>query len=233
MRRDQTHNAGSRLKELRKAAGLTLSGASELSGVSISTLSKIENDQVSPSFDIIKRICDGLDVSIEEFVRPGPAEHVSGRKTVTLVGEGAHFTSGQYDYKAHATELFRKGMVPLEIHVRARAISEFDHWSRHRGEEFVYILSGAIEVHTEAYAPFRLERGESTYFDSGMAHLYITVSEADAHILSVSYDPEQGGKVAAFMNPSAHSVDQPIAKEPRILAEGLLKERKARLKQVK
>jgi len=40
--------------------------------------------------------------------------------------------------------------------------------SQHRGEEFVYVLSGAIEVHTEHYAPFRLEQGESAYFDSSM-----------------------------------------------------------------
>lgn len=198
---------GSRLKEVRKANRLTLSRASELSGVSISTLSKIENNQVSPSFDIIKKICDGLDLSIEEFVRPGAPSQISGRKTATLIDGGVHFTSVQYDYKAHATEISRKGMVPLEIRVRARSIEEFDHWSRHHGEEFVYVLSGAIEIHTEFYEPYRLNQGESSYFDSGMAHLYISVSPEDARVLSISYDPEQGSRrISSFMNPSAQEV---------------------------
>lgn len=202
---------GNRLKEVRKAKGLTLSSAGELTGVSISTLSKIENDQVSPSFDIIKKICDGLNVSIEEFVHPGKAEGISGRKTITRRGEGVPFTSGQYDYNAHSTEISRKGMVPFEMRVRSRSTDEFDHWSRHRGEEFVYVLSGAIEVHTEMYSPFRLEKGESSYFDSSMAHLYISVSKQDARILSISFDPEHDSRIATFMNPSAQPALQPPA----------------------
>jgi len=66
------------------------------------------------------------------------------------------------------------------------------------------MISGAIEVHTEIYAPLRLEAGESAYFDSGMGHVYVSVSSADAHVLSVSYDPQSGrGTVDRFLNPAA------------------------------
>src|ERR1700752_2433988 len=104
---------GARLKEVRRTLDRTLAEVSQATGVSISNLSKIENNQISPSFDIMKRICDGLGVSIEDFVRPGAKSVVSGRKTTTREGEGDHFTSGQYDYRAHASELSRNGMVPL------------------------------------------------------------------------------------------------------------------------
>jgi transcriptional regulator with XRE-family HTH domain len=200
---------GARLKEIRRTLDRTLAEVSQTTGVSISNLSKIENDQISPSFDIMKRICDGLGISIEDFVRPGAKSVVSGRKTTTRRGEGDHFTSGQYDYRAHASELSRKGMVPLEIVVHARSVDEFDHWSQHRGEEFVYVLSGAIEVHTEHYAPFRLERGESAYFDSSMRHLYVTVSKEDAKVLSVSHDPGAPVDISQFMNSSARQVERP------------------------
>lgn len=186
---ETTEPMGSRLKRLRSERKMTLTQVSKMSGVSVSSLSKIENDQVSPSFDLIKKICDGLNIAIEDIVRSGASQRVSGRKTTTKLGETTHFTSGQYDYFAHATELSRKTMVPLEMRVRARKISEFDHWSQHNGEEFVYVLSGEIEIHTEHYTPFTLKPGESAYFDSGMKHLYISTGERDAHILSVSCDP--------------------------------------------
>jgi len=205
----ETSQIGVRLKEIRRALDKTLAEVSEMTGVSISNLSKIENNQISPSFDIMKRICDGLDVSIEDFVRPGVKSVVSGRKTITRRGEGDYFTSGQYDYRAHASELSRKGMVPLEILIHARSIEEFDHWSQHRGEEFVYVLSGAIEIHTEHYAPFRLDRGESAYFDSNMRHLYVTVSKDDARVLSISHDPGTPEGIAQFMNSAARQVERP------------------------
>lgn len=199
---------GARLKEIRRALDRTLAQVSEATGVSISNLSKIENNQISPSFDIMKRLCDGLGVSIEDFVRPGAKSVVSGRKTTTRRNEGDHFASEQYDYRAHASEISRKAMVPLEIRVRARKLDEFDHWSQHRGEEFVYVLSGAIEIHTEHYAPFRLERGESGYFDSSMRHVYLSVSREDARVLSVSHDPGAPEQIAQFMNPSTRQVDK-------------------------
>src|SRR6266702_144662 len=197
---------GARLKEIRRTLDRTLAQVSEATGVSISNLSKIENNQISPSFDIMKRICDGLNVSIEDFVHPGEKNVVSGRKTTTREGEGDHFTSGQYDYRAHASELSRKTMVTLEILVRARSVEEFDHWSQHRGEEFVYVVSGAIEVHTEHYAPFRLDRGESAYFDSSMRHVYISVSRDNARVLSVSHDPGSPEDISHIMNSSVRPV---------------------------
>src|SRR3977135_1497201 len=115
---------GARLKEIRRTLDKTLAQVSEATGVSISNLSKIENNQISPSFDIMKRICDGLGISIEDFVRPGAKGAVSGRHTTPRTSEGDHCTSGQYDYRAHASELSRKAMVPLEILVRARALDE-------------------------------------------------------------------------------------------------------------
>lgn len=218
---------GRRLRTLRKARGLTLTRVAEMTAVSASTLSKIENAQVSPSFDIIKRICDGLDIAIEDMMGEAdtpapPPPAMNGRKTTTLTGSGARFASEQYDYTAHATELFRKGMVPLEIVIRARSADEFDHWSRHNGEEFVFVLSGEIEIHTDLYAPFRLKQGESAYFDSSMAHIYLSVSPEDAHVLSVSYDPRpRQAPISAYMHSAARPVDQDEAPaEPRRARQG-------------
>lgn len=207
---DDQARIGRRLKEIRRELKATLADISARTGVSISALSKIENAQIWPSYDILKRICDGLDIGLEDVVSSAAKSMVSGRKTLTRSGEGDHFTSGQYGYRAHATELSRKGMVPLEMTIHARSIDDFDHWSRHGGEEFVYVLSGRIEVHTEHYAPYQLATGESTYFDSSMKHLFVSVGDDDARILSVSHDPgarQHADHISRFMHPAAREID--------------------------
>src|SRR6266567_385125 len=99
----QTHAAPSpalsavaeRLRAVRRELDLTLSDVAERTGVSISNLSKIERADVSPSFDVVIRICEGLGIPIEQFVRPGPQNSVNGRKTTTLRGQAIAFASAQ------------------------------------------------------------------------------------------------------------------------------------------
>jgi len=194
-----------RLKVLRHGMGLTLQELAQRSGVSVSNLSKIERGDVSPSFDVVMRICEGFGIPLEQFVKPGPKTSVSGRKTVTRRGQTVPFSSAEYNYLAHASELSRKTMVPLEMWVRARSAEAFGHWSAHDGEEFVYVISGSIEIHTDQYEPFTLESGDSAYFDSTMKHVYVSVGDGDAHVLSVSHNPDAAdrARVEGFMNPAA------------------------------
>lgn len=185
----ETH-IGERLKEWRSKSGLTLAAVSARTGVASSTLSKIENDQVSVSYYTLKRICDGLDLPIEEFINPGHKTFAPGRRSITKLDAGSLFECRQYVYSAHSTDLSRKDMIPLEMTIIARSADEFEDWNKHEGEEFVYVLDGEIEIHTEFYAPTRLKAGESIYFDSSMGHLYISVSVGNARVLSVCYDPK-------------------------------------------
>jgi transcriptional regulator with XRE-family HTH domain len=198
---------GERVKALRLDRGLTLSEVAERASVSTSNLSKIERGDVSPSFDIVMRICSGLGVAIEQIVKPGPKIDVSGRKTVTHRGEAVAFSSPQYDYQAHSIEISRKNMIPLEMWVSARSPEDFAEWSQHGGEEFIYVIEGSIEVHTDQYAPFVLLSGESAYFDSSMKHVYVSVGEGSAHILSISYDgrASERASLESFLNPGARS----------------------------
>jgi transcriptional regulator with XRE-family HTH domain len=196
---------GERLKHIRQETGLTLAEVGQRTGVSISNLSKIERGEVSPSFDVVIRLCEGLDIPLEQFVTPGPKLNVSGRKTQTLRGQAVPFSTEQYDYLAHSSEISRKSMIPLEMWVTARSADAFEHWSEHDGEEFVYVISGEIEIHTDQYAPFRIGAGESAYFDSAMKHIYICTSVENAHILSISYNPHVSAPapVERFMHPAA------------------------------
>ena len=72
---------------------------------------------------------------------------------------------------------------------------EFGGLIRHSGEEFIYILEGEVEFHTDFYAPVRLKQGESVYFDSSMGHAFLAASEGPCRLLSVCTDPDQEQRV--------------------------------------
>jgi uncharacterized cupin superfamily protein len=73
---------------------------------------------------------------------------------------------------------------------------------RHEGEEFLYILEGELELHTECYAPLILKAKESVYFDSRMGHAYIARGTEPCRALSMCTVP-QGHQGAAQHNSKA------------------------------
>jgi uncharacterized cupin superfamily protein len=74
-------------------------------------------------------------------------------------------------------------MIPVFTRIRAKSLAEFGDLVHHPGEEFVYVLEGRIEVHTEFYDPVVLGAGESIYVDSNMGHAYVTADGCDEAIV--------------------------------------------------
>jgi len=85
-----------------------------------------------------------------------------------------------------AETLTKKQMLPYRARVRARKIEEFDGWVRHDGEEFLYVLTGVIQLYTEFYEPIEMRRGDSAYYDASMGHNVVSISDDDATILWVT-----------------------------------------------
>ncbi|ORM62228.1 transcriptional regulator [Pantoea rodasii] len=182
---------GLRIKTIRQVRELTLEQVAELSGVSISTLSKIEKGQVSASFDTIAKIASAFDYSLAElFADDLPAQSVAataiqGRRTYTLAGKGLSFTNPYFRYEVHAAELLVKGMIPVVMGIETRELPPPEAWSQHAGEEFIYVLSGEVMLHTQLYAPLRLAQGDSAYIDSTMRHTFVRLSDAAASLISI------------------------------------------------
>ncbi len=78
-----------------------------------------------------------------------------------------------YDYFFLCPDLRKKAMIPIFGRVRAKTLDEFGELMRHPGEEFIYVLTGRIAVHTEFYEPVILEPGQCAYIDSAMGHAYL------------------------------------------------------------
>ncbi|MGC9418230.1 MAG: helix-turn-helix domain-containing protein [Rhodovulum sp.] len=177
---------GQRVRELRTARGWTLEQAAQRAGLARSTLSKIENDQMSPTYDALKKLATGLGVSVPQLFTPMRGPRAGGRMAVTRTGEGAAHATATYEHELVAGALTRKRMLPYRTRVRARDVDEFDGWVRHEGEEFLYVLTGVIRLYTELYAPVELRRGDSAYYDASMGHNVVSVSQEDATILWVT-----------------------------------------------
>jgi mannose-6-phosphate isomerase-like protein (cupin superfamily) len=80
-------------------------------------------------------------------------------------------------------------MIPIIIDVQARSVDELGGLVRHGGEEYLYVLSGSMELHSDLYAPLTLGPGDSVYFDSGMAHGYVRTSAEPCSVLAVCAGP--------------------------------------------
>jgi transcriptional regulator with XRE-family HTH domain len=184
-----TAKPGAMLKKLRIQRGWTLKEVSRRTGYPVSTLSKIENDRVSLTYDKLTRISAGLDVDFSRLFgaqeEAPEASAVHGRRSITRAGEGRSIESKNYFHLYAATELLNKRLIPIIVEIRARSLEEFGELVRHSGEEYVYVLEGEIDVHTSAYAPVRLKAGDSIYFDSTMGHAYIAASIGPCRVLGV------------------------------------------------
>lgn len=76
-------------------------------------------------------------------------------------------------------------MVPLTARIKAHDIVEFGKPSAHQGEEFIYVLEGTIEVHSQFYAPVTVGAGRGIYLDSTMEHAYTAKDCETALVLAV------------------------------------------------
>lgn len=180
------------LRTIRRERGWTLADASKATGFSISTLSKVENGQRSLSYDKLAVLAEKFSVDVSRLFGGGEGRaqgpSLAGRRSVHRKGEGFEVETKVYTYRYLAQDLIKKRFIPTIIEVHARSIDDFDQMMKHKGDEFVYVLEGEIEVHSEIYTPLRLKAGESVFFDSGVGHAYVKVGGAMARIMCVDSD---------------------------------------------
>lgn len=206
------NNPGQVLKAARLERGRTLAEISAGSGLPVSTISKLENGKMSLSFDKLTRLSAAIGVDIAQLFDASAvsAPSATGRRSVTRKGEGATIETHAYGHIYPASDVLKKRFVPIIADVHCRSIAEFGELIRHPGEEYAYVLEGAVELHTDLYAPVRLEAGDSIYFDSGMGHAYIAVADGPCRVLSICSGDEPQLK-AVFGDENAAAVPPPRA----------------------
>jgi transcriptional regulator with XRE-family HTH domain len=187
---------GRALRDVRKQKGWTLAELSRRTGLTISTISKIENGRVALTYDKLSLLCETLGLDFAQLFkapsrRAGPSLQASfGRRCIVRAGEGEIVDTKNYHHLYLAADLLDKGFVPMINEVRTRSLEQFGKLLRHEGDEFAYVLEGTVIVHTDVYAPAVLQRGDAIYFDSRIGHAYLNGGEGTCRVLAISSRPE-------------------------------------------
>lgn len=181
---------GSRLRHARHVHRLKLRELAEKVGCSESLLSKIENDKVQPSLQMLHRILSQLDSSIAHlFSRTSDNEHI-----VMRAGERQIIPTGPNNpRKKSGVQL--EWLVPYpdsrllsgSIHIVAPGGGS-EGLISHEGEEVGYILEGELEL-TVGAENFHLKAGDSFFFTSDKSHGYRNPGKAQTRIIWINTPP--------------------------------------------
>src|SRR5690606_13592803 len=140
---------GSLLRSLRARNGWTLKEMSERCGIPLSTLSKVEHDRLTLTYDKLLQISQRLNIRMSElFAEPdGDAEPaVTARRSIGRIEYSIRVNTPNYDYYYLCPELRRKRMIPVLTRTRAKSLDEFGKLVHHSGEEYIHVLEGRLEV---------------------------------------------------------------------------------------
>ena len=173
---------GDVIRSLRARRGWTLREMSERTDIPVSTLSKVEHDRLTLSYDKLVQLSQKLDIRIADlFTEAAPAADpgVTGRRSIARMEDAVRVETPNYDYYYLCTELRQKRMVPILTRIRAKSLEEFGDLVSHSGEEYIHVLEGTIIVHTEFYDPVTLKTGEAIYIDSNMGHAYVAAEDCE------------------------------------------------------
>jgi transcriptional regulator with XRE-family HTH domain len=183
---------GGKIAQIREARKLTQEELAERSQIAVGLLRQIEEGDLVPSLTPLTKIARVLGVRMGTFLddveKVGPVLNRKGQiqQTVRFAG-GFQPARGELDFHALALDKAGRHMEPFLIDVLPASDKDYEK-SSHEGEEFLYVLSGEIEL-LYGKDGYVLAEGDSIYYDSIVAHHVHAKGDAPARILAVVYAP--------------------------------------------
>ncbi len=172
---------GAKLKELRILKGLTQEELADRAELSKGFISQVERDLTSPSIATLMDILQCLGTTIGEFFNEIPEEQIVFGKTDYFEKEDSEYHNTIRWIIPNAQ---KNTMEPILLALEAGGATYPD--NPHEGEEFGYVLSGAISIHLGSKV-YKARKGESFYYTADKKH-YLT-SKGGASLIWVSSPP--------------------------------------------
>jgi transcriptional regulator with XRE-family HTH domain len=164
---DVLAGVGARLRALRQQRGATLAELSTTTGISVSTLSRLESGQRKPTLELLLPLARAHQVPLDELV-------------------DAPETG---DPRIHAKPFVRQGVTVIPLTRRPGGLQAFKqlyppHWpgrapeqGSHEGYEWLYVLNGQLRL-LLGDNDLRLNPGEAVEFDTHVPHAFATGDQA-------------------------------------------------------
>jgi transcriptional regulator with XRE-family HTH domain len=174
-------DVGARLRSVRITFGLSQRALARRAGVTNGLISLIEQNRVSPSVSSLKKVLDGVPMSLAEFftldLAAAPQPFFSAEELTEIGNE-------QVSLRLVAAQ--RPGRQLTVLHERyAPGAETGDEMLTHRGEEGGVVVRGRIEL-TLAGVTRVLSAGEAYYFSSHLPHRFRNVGREPCEIISAS-----------------------------------------------
>ncbi len=186
---------GNKIKSIRESKQLTIENVAERSGLKKEQIERIEGDIEFPSLAPLIKIARVLGVRLGTFLDDqtelGPVvrrKQDSNEKNAIDFTNDATTRNKFMEYHSLAQDKSGRHMEPFLIDVEPASENVEFNPSSHEGEEFIYVMSGIVEI---LYGKKRyvLEEGDSIYYDSIVSHHVHAAPGQRARILGIVYTP--------------------------------------------
>ena len=172
---------GNKLKELRVLKGLTQEELADRSELSKGFISQLERNLTSPSITTLMDILQCLGTSIGEFFNEAPDEQI-------VFGKQDYFVKEDTEYKNEIKWIIpnaqKNTIEPIYLTLQAGGSTCPD--TPHEGEEFGYVLQGAVSIYL-GNKTYKAKKGESFYYTADKTHFLS--SKNGATLIWVSSPP--------------------------------------------
>ncbi len=175
---------GKRLKEVREMYGLSQRELAKRVGLTNSTISMIERDAVSPSISSLKKILEGVSLTVTQFFTLEiPVESQIIFKKGTLIDVGS---DGVEMHLVGGAEPDSKLAFLIEQYQPNSSTGK--DMITHIGEEAGTVIEGSIEI-TVAGRSYKLSKGDSYKFPTRLPHEFKNTSKKVCRIISAHTPP--------------------------------------------
>jgi transcriptional regulator with XRE-family HTH domain len=179
---------GTRLRHARLMRGARLKDVADAAGCSESLVSKIENNKLEPSLQVLLKICNVLKIALGELF----TQQEDDTPVVTRAGQRVKI---EIDPVRRGEGILMERVIPYDkghllqsnIHIIKPGGSSFGMIS-HEGEEVGYVISGEIELFLGENS-YRLSAGDTFCFRSETGHGYRNAGSEEARVLFVNTPP--------------------------------------------
>jgi transcriptional regulator with XRE-family HTH domain len=171
---------GANIRQVRLAKKASLTEVAKRAGITKGTLSKIEHGQTSSPISTLLSIATALGAHLSDFVREETTEKrcivTRKGKGRLMVRDGSRFG---YSYEGLAVDFPARLVEPFLLTIQpSDRVGKF----QHEGQEFIYLLSGRVEI-TVGSESVEVEEGDFIYFDSTQFHQTRLLGEEPARFL--------------------------------------------------